>query len=130
MKNLMDYTKEKQTKLFEKYGVFFAFSDKQFDEQKKEGIEYRSLSCGAICPKDNCKAFNQDHSKAIDEAIQQDIKENGIDRIIRRELANYECYYVGSIEDAVYPLKAYGIDEDKIQKVYNANYSQYWEENF
>jgi hypothetical protein len=40
MKYLTDYTQEAQTKLFEEKGVFFAFSNKQFEEQRKEGIKY------------------------------------------------------------------------------------------
>ena len=41
MKYLTDYTQEAQTKLFEEKGVFFAFSNKQFEEQRKAGIKYK-----------------------------------------------------------------------------------------
>ncbi|WP_456303359.1 DUF7659 family protein, partial [Vibrio lentus] len=36
-------------------GAFFAFSNKQFDEAKKEGVKYASLGMGLICPVDNAK---------------------------------------------------------------------------
>jgi len=42
MKYLSDYTEEAQTKLFVEKGVFFAFSKDQFNEQKKEGVDYVS----------------------------------------------------------------------------------------
>jgi hypothetical protein len=35
------------------YGGFFAFGEKQFNEQKKEGIKYTSCGMGLICPSDN-----------------------------------------------------------------------------
>lgn len=40
MKYLSDYTNVAKTELFKEKGVFFAFSQEQFDEQKKEGITY------------------------------------------------------------------------------------------
>ncbi|WP_444823022.1 DUF7659 family protein, partial [Vibrio parahaemolyticus] len=43
MKYLSDYTQQPQTALFDELGAFFAFSNKQFDEAKKKGIEYVSL---------------------------------------------------------------------------------------
>lgn len=43
MKYLSNYIEEKQTKLFNDLWIFFAFSDKQFEEQKKEWIEYISI---------------------------------------------------------------------------------------
>jgi hypothetical protein len=36
---------------FSDYGAFFAFGDKQFNEQKKEGVKYVSMGAGLICPK-------------------------------------------------------------------------------
>lgn len=38
MKYLSDYTNEKQTQAFDEAGAFFAFSQKQFNEAKKEGV--------------------------------------------------------------------------------------------
>ena len=50
MKYLSDYMNEKQTALFNRTNSFFAFGDKQFQEQRKEGVKYASLGNGLICP--------------------------------------------------------------------------------
>jgi 4-hydroxy-3-methylbut-2-enyl diphosphate reductase IspH len=36
-------------------GSFFAFSNKQFDEQKKDGVEYVGVTAGLVTPKDRVK---------------------------------------------------------------------------
>ena len=46
---------EKISKVLNDNGAFWAFSDKQFNEQKKEGVKYVSMGAGIICPKDNVK---------------------------------------------------------------------------
>lgn len=38
MKNLSSYIDEKINALFTKYNAFFAFSEEQFEKQKKENI--------------------------------------------------------------------------------------------
>lgn len=40
MKTLNDYTDTLTSKLFADNGAFFAFGNKQFDEQKKEGVKH------------------------------------------------------------------------------------------
>jgi hypothetical protein len=52
MKYLSNYVEAAQTKLFNETGTFFAFSNKQYDDQAKAGIEYASLGAGIICPKE------------------------------------------------------------------------------
>ena len=42
MKYLNDYIDDEMSKTFKKYGVFFAFSNKQYKEQAKEDIKYIS----------------------------------------------------------------------------------------
>jgi len=39
MKYLTNYIEEEQTEALNRAGAFFAFSDKQFDEAKKEGVK-------------------------------------------------------------------------------------------
>ena len=51
-------------------------------------------------------------------AVKQDIEENGIEKIIKRELGNYECYYTGEIEDAVEALEDYGITHEQVSNVF------------
>jgi len=40
---------------FKAHGAFFAFSNEQFNEQKKDGVEYTHLFSGLIAPKNTAK---------------------------------------------------------------------------
>ena len=119
MKYLNNYVEDAQTELFDKLGVFFAFSNKQFDEGKKEGVEYCSLGAGIICPKGNEKELMSELDKINKQGIHQDIIENGSENIIKRELSNHECYYTGDISDCVDKLDGYGITREQIKAVFN-----------
>lgn len=125
MKNLSDYIEKNQTGLFKRKGAFFAFSDKQFDEKKQEGVVYKNISgLGLVCPAENCKSLMDEHSEIVKEGINQDIEENGIDRIIRRELNNYEAFYTYDFEDTIEALKPYKITLEQIVKVFNENIAE------
>ena len=73
MKYLSNYMEDRQTALFDRLGVFFAFSKGQFDEGKKEGVKYCSLGSGMICPKDNAKELIDELDRIVKECIQQDL---------------------------------------------------------
>ncbi|MEP2469940.1 DUF7659 family protein [Ekhidna sp.] len=118
MKYLSDYMNDKQSKLFKQTGAFFAFSQNQFDEQKKEGIKYTSIPGGMICPKENVETLLNGLTKIHKEGIEQDIAENGIDKIIIRELYNYECFYTRDYSDVISHLKSYDITEEQIKKAF------------
>ena len=121
MKYLSDYMNDSQTELFKKTGSFFAFSDKQFNEQKVEGVDYNSLGAGMICPKDNVDELMKGLECIHDKAIEEDINDNGIDAIIRRELNNHECDYTGDYEPVLEVLDPYGISEQQIIEVFNTH---------
>ena len=53
MKYLSDYMEKRQTELFNRTGTIFAFSDKQFEEGKKEGVKYSNLGQGMLTEKGN-----------------------------------------------------------------------------
>lgn len=125
MKYLSNFIEQKQTNLFNKLWIFFAFSDKQFNEQKKEWVDYITLWSGLICPKENVEQFIKEHSEIVSNWIQEDIKETWIQKIIERELSNHECYYTWDIEDAVDVLSDYGITREQILKVYRETYEEY-----
>jgi len=110
---------EQQTALFEKYGAFFAFSDKQLKEKRVKGIKYVSLFSGLIAPKDNAKRLLEELEAITDNYIKRDIKENGKTAIIERELANHEAGYTYSIDDTVTALESYGITAAEVQAVFN-----------
>jgi hypothetical protein len=122
MKYLQDYQEEAQTALFKKTGAFFAFSNKQFDEEKKEGVKYVHLGAGLICPKVNAKELNEKLDAIYKDAIKKDIAENGIEAIIKRELYNHECFYTGDITDCVSKLQDYPTTKEEIWNVYKSEY--------
>ena len=119
MKYLSEYTEDKTTKLLNECGAFFAFSMDQFNKAKVEGVKYVNGGMGLICPKEHIKAVREGVDKIHLEGIKQDLAENGKEGIIIRELNNYECYYTGDVEDCVDALKAYKIDQEEIEAVFN-----------
>ncbi|CAK1904773.1 BCTnown [Vibrio crassostreae] len=119
MKYLSHYIQDKQTQAFNEAGAFFAFSNKQFDGAKKEGVKYASLGMGLICPVGNAKQLMIRLDSIAQEGIAEDIEENGKKAIIRRELFNHECFYTNDICDCVEKLEGYGISYDEVYEVFN-----------
>jgi hypothetical protein len=121
MKYLSDYMNDKQDKLFKDTGSFFAFSKGQFEEQKKEGVEYVNMSAGLIAPKEQSKKVYDALQQIFKDAVKQDLEENGKVGVIKRELANHECYYTDDWHDAIDALDGYGITDEEIKDIfYNA----------
>lgn len=118
-KNLKELLNKQMSNCFRKYGVFFAFSNSQFDEHKKEGVKYVSLGAGMICPKEAVKEYTKELDCIIKSHKKKDIAQNGFKKIIERELYNYECFYTGDISDCIEALSDYGITESQINEVYN-----------
>ncbi len=119
MKYLSDYLEKPQTECFNKHGVFFAFSNDQFNKQKNPKVEkYVSLPSGVMCPKDKAKDFIRAHKQVVKDAIEQDLKENGKEKIIIRELHNNECFYTGDYYDCVDALNEYNITDKEVRSVY------------
>ena len=128
MKTLSTYTEEKINHLFTKYNGFFAFSQKQFEEAKKENIKYVSRGAGLYHEEGKSKEFDADYKLMIKEAIEQDLKENGKEAIIERELINHECYYTYDVSDAVAKLSDYNITYDEIRAEFNKNKSKHYDD--
>ena len=122
MKYLSDYLNDKQSAIFNQYGAFFAFSQKQLDEKKKPGIKYASLGNGLIAPYYEADNLYHALGRCHKAAIAQDIAENGINAIIQRELGNYECQISMDISDAVDALQSYGITREQVQ----TQWPEYW----
>jgi hypothetical protein len=113
MKHLSDYTEKATTELMKYNGAFFAFGNKQFEEKKQDGVKYVHLFGGLICPKDNAKNIYSGLDKIRSKGIAKDIAENGLNKIIHREFANYECQISMDYTDAKNSLSDYPItDED------------------
>ena len=62
-----------------------------------------------FCPEENVETLINGLDLIYKESIQEDLKENGKIKIIKRELSNYECYYTGDITDAIEHLENYKI---------------------
>jgi len=118
MKYLSEYMADGQSKAFEKAGAFFAFGNRQFDEAKKEWVRYVSLGGWLICPTNTAMELVKELNRIHEEAVKQDIAENWLNWIIRRELNNHEAYYTGDIESTVQALFAYPVTAEDILKVF------------
>lgn len=100
---------------FEKHGAFFAFSQEQFDEQKKALIKKGYLKesdklyrgkLGMIGPKEAMIAFE----KFADEQAAKIAKECDPQEVYIYEWNNHECMF-GNEESAYYLIAAYFGDE-------------------
>ena len=125
MKYLSDYMEAKQNKLFNRTGTIFAFSQKQFEEGRKDNVKYVNLGQGMLTEKPFVKEVINGLDKIYKDSIKQDIKENGKDKIILRELQNHEAFYVGNIEDTVHKLEDYPFTEDDISHIFSKNWAKY-----
>lgn len=121
MKTLNDYADKAVSSALKKFGGFFAFSDKQFEEAKDPNLkrsDYCKDGSGLIAPKKNMKALVEAINKAYDDGIKIDLAENGKKAIIKRELYNHEAFYTYSTEDTAQALKAYGITPEEVSEVF------------
>jgi hypothetical protein len=123
----MKYTKireEEQRKVSElnhSVGLFWAFSNKQFEESKtplKEGEKYVSIGMGGYLPKGNVDKWLEG-MKAIEKWVKEAKKD--AKEVILYELNNYECFYTGDITDAMPRLEELGYTREEVKKVYHAN---------
>lgn len=121
MKYFSDYIQDAQSAALKEAGAFFAFSQEQYDDQKKHGVVYVNLGVGLICPRDRRDALVTTLNNIAAKGRAADIAENGREAVILRELYNYECFYVWDIQDAVEALKDYGISRDEVATVFKAN---------
>lgn len=122
---------EDTNKLFETLGVFWAFSNKQFEEgyakaklSMAEGEKLVDIGAGGYMPKHNVEAL-KNGMKEIEKTFKASIKEaKAREEHILYELNNHEAYYTGTTEDT---KEALGEDytNEEIQTVFNANRKQY-----
>jgi len=114
---------DKLSELFKKCGLFFAFSNQQFAEQKKElepGDEYVNAGAGAILPKSKAKEYVTG-LREINKWYKDAIKDGGAG--LRREkivyeLGNHEAWYVHDIEDTMMALGE-GYSHEEVWKVFH-----------
>jgi len=109
---------------FSKYKAFFAFGREQLEEwMEKNNIKSRndliSLSMWLVALKSNYKEMLEDMSEHYKQERLRRIKEVGKEWIIKYELANYESYYTGEIDDALEVLEEYWYTREDVLKVFN-----------
>jgi hypothetical protein len=125
MKYLSDYMEEKQTALFNRTGTIFAFSQKQFEEGRKDNVKYVNLGQGMLTEKPFVEEVINGLDKIRKDSIEQDLKENGIKGVIQRELENYEVYYTNDLDPVTEALKDYPkITQQDIIKVYQRKWNE------
>lgn len=102
-------------------GMFFAFSGKQFEENKTplaEGDKYVSLANGAYLPASKLPAYRQ-AVKEINAWFSQAISAPAMrEAHIEYELHNHEAFYTGEIDDTLEALGSEYSTEEVIA-VYN-----------
>ena len=116
---------EKLSENIKVHKVFFAFSDKQFEENKTElaGPEDKYVRFGPGCyiPKSQLEKYTAEENKNSD-WFRAQIKEHKLEKKeILHQLYNHECFYTGDITDAVEALGFYSYDE--VYAVYLENYN-------
>ncbi len=122
LKEIKDKKQKDYNDLFTTCGVFWAFSNEQFEEGKAknpiaEGEKYLSIGGGGYMPKRNIQAL-EDVIKAIEATYKAQIAQyKQREANILYELNNHEAYYTGSIEDT---LEALGSEytTEEVQAVY------------
>lgn len=111
---------DRHNKLFDECGVFWAFSNEQFDEgrPKDKSIKLVSIGAGGFMPKDNFDKLIAG-SKAITKWEKDAIKAAKADeQVILYELNNHEAFYTLDTEDAFEALKPLGYTREQVKAVY------------
>lgn len=123
MKSIIEIKKEREQaieKLLKECGVFWAFSNAQFEENKtplKDGEKYVDIGAGGFMPSGNKDKYI-DGMLAIGEAFEKAIADNKQrEAYILYELNNHEAFYTCSIDST---LNALGDEytHDEVLNVY------------
>jgi len=118
MKSFQSYTQDKIRTVFKDMGAFFAFSNRQFNEARQEGIEYVALDAGLVVPKGNEQETLARLEQINKEAVSAFLKDHDKESIILDSLRNYECFYTGDISDCVDEMKDFNITEQEVMEVF------------
>lgn len=114
----------RQSILFKKVGLFWAFSNEQFAKNKtplKEGEKYVSIGAGGYMPKSGLPIFVAG-MKEINHWFKEATKEEKIRKaLIRYELNNHEATYTGEIEPTLDALGE-GFTPEEVQAELNHLY--------
>lgn len=113
------------TKLTNESGAFYAFSDRQYNALKQDGVTYTQLPDGLIINKDLAVSFHEARSNLFREATKKYLEVNSKESIILYELCNHECFYCRDGLETVFEIvKAYNFTEDEVREVWRSNYDK------
>jgi hypothetical protein len=118
---------ERHNQVFTNNGVFWAFSNEQFDKNRPadKSIKIASIGSGGYIPRANVDKLIADLAE-LDEWYKQALKAVDAEEAILDELNNHEAFYTGSIEYAMPVLAEMGYTEEQVKKVYHANNRGGW----
>jgi hypothetical protein len=102
--------------IFDEIGVIFAFSNEQFDRQKKENTVYVSLGGGLILPKENVKTFIEKTEELGQYFCNLVTKECDPIDVIVYELGNYEYCITYDLSDTKEALENFNFSEDQYKE--------------
>lgn len=129
------YYEDQYNKELDKTGIFYAFSQEQFNKNKTKkdasDNEYISIGAGGYIHKSD-KDKLDNFFKNIAPKLKADfIKKVNIDDFIKYELVNYECNYTGDYTEVLKVVKMYykHLSDDEIEqrvkKIFNSkNYAE------
>ena len=115
----------KMSPVLKELGVFFAFSAKQFEEKKVEGVKYKILGAGTICPKDNVQKFLSECDRITKEVTEARLKKYGLKRMVFQELDNHECMITWDAVPAINALVSQGLDRGTLEEFVESNWNTY-----
>jgi len=105
---------KRMSELKKEYGLVWAFSKEQFNEQKEEGKDYVALGAGGYIPKENAKPYMKAQDELLKEYKEKRLERMGKKKLIHYELANHECQISYDYDCVVAALAGYGITEQDV----------------
>ena len=121
-----------------KTGIFWAFSNQQFNENKTHknapNSEYLTIGDGGYLHKSDKEKFDNFHKNIVPKLREELKSKINIEDLIKFELENHECYYIGDFTEVIFIIydfyRELSIQEihDKVSKVFNENKEKYLSE--
>ena len=122
-----EFTKQcenRVTEIFNKNGVFWAFSKNQFEENKTPiaaGEKYIAIGGGGYMPSSKFEQLDKDFDSLHDWKLElfQQVDTN---EAILYELSNHEYCITYDITDTFNVLSSLGVTREQVRAIANANY--------
>lgn len=129
-KSIQELDKEREAKyssILNDLGVFFAFSEDQFDTKKVDGVTYVSGYYGECIPKENVQEYIERMKELVVETKKSFTENIELDQYITYQLANHEAFYTGEINDAMYAVLGYfpDVTEEDMWRVYRTEWDKH-----